>query len=203
MAHYVRVSAVRSAGQTGGSTTPMIFSTPAHRRMSVQHQSIGRQLDTTQPYPTECLNFRSSVGSHHEAASLVRLQQSGFCPRIERRVRHEHGRVPALSGLTNRLAALVPTRRIRAPAWRAFDSGCLELRRPPASKLLMSAIAVPTVGCYRRPHRSLVEIGLRSIASETRVAAVPAGRVEIPTDTRRRARKQEPRQRTKPQTFFS
>ncbi len=121
MAHYVRVSAARSAGQTGGSTTPMIFSTPAHRRMSVQHQSIGRQLDTTQPYPTECLNFRSSVGSHHEAASLLRLQQSGFCPRIERRVRHEHGRVPALSGLTNRLAALVPTQRIRA-AWRAFDS---------------------------------------------------------------------------------
>jgi len=189
VARYVRVPAALRADQTGASTTPAIFSTPARQRMSVHHQSTGRQPDTRQPYPTECLNFRSSVGSRHEADSLAHLQPSGSCPKIERHVRHEHVRAPALSGLTNRLAASVPTQRTRAPVWTASDSGHLELRRPPASKLLMWAIAVPTVGCYSQPHRSRVEIGLRSIASEIRVAAVPAGRVEIPTDTRRRARK--------------
>jgi len=141
-----------SADQTRASTTPAILSTPAHQRMSVQHQSTGRQLDRTQPYPTECLNFRSSVGSRHEADSLAHLQPSGSCPKIERHVRHEHVRAPALSGLTNRLAASVPTQRTRAPVWTASDSGHLELRRPPASKLLMWAIAVPIVGCYRGSH---------------------------------------------------
>jgi hypothetical protein len=198
VARCVRIPGALSAAPTGASTTLAIFSTPAHQRMSVQHQSTGRPPDTTQPYPTECLNCRSSVGSRHEADSLAHLQPSGSCPKIERHVRHEHVRAPALSGLTNRLAASVPTQRTRAPAWSASDSGCLELRRPPANKLLMWAIAVPTVGCYRQPHRSRVEIGLRSIASEITVAAVPVGHVEIPTDTRRRGRKPEPRQPAKP-----
>ena len=135
-----QVPVALSADQTRASTTPAILSTPAHQRMSVQHQSTGRQPDTTPPSPTECLNFRSSVGSLHAADSLDHLQPSGSCPTIERHVRHEHVRAPALSGLTNRLAALVPIQRTRATTWSASDSGCLELRRPPASKLLRWAI---------------------------------------------------------------
>jgi hypothetical protein len=67
----------------------------------------------------------------------------------------------------------------------------------------MWAIAVRPVGRYRGQHRSRVEIGLGSIASETKVAAAPVGRVEIPTDTTQLTRKPPRRQRTKLQHFYS